>query len=120
MRKFFPIVLIAVMVQILAPIGACWAASMALSDPLSAAVICHDHANSASGQSDHEGQTVVHDGCCSVCSVAHTGAPIATPEATVLAPYWSPKRLAWSECGAGVLATRSGSQTQARAPPLLT
>ena len=48
LRKFLPIVLIAVMVQILAPIAACWAASIAASDPLHAAVICHD--NSASTQ----------------------------------------------------------------------
>ena len=34
LRKFLPIVLIAVMVQILAPVAACWAASIAASDPL--------------------------------------------------------------------------------------
>ena len=41
LRKFFPIVLIALTVQIFAPIGACWAASIAASDPLHAAIICH-------------------------------------------------------------------------------
>jgi hypothetical protein len=120
MRKFLPIVLIAVMVQILAPIGACWAAGMAASDPVSAAVICHDHANSASGQSDHEGQTVVHDGCCSVCSVAHTGAPTVTPEASVLAPLPGLVSLVWFADVSSLLRSRTGSQTQARAPPLLT
>ena len=41
LKKFLPIVLIALMVQIFAPIGACWAASIAASDPLAGAVICH-------------------------------------------------------------------------------
>ena len=44
--KFLPIVLIAVLVQIFAPIGATWAASIAASDPLRAAVICHGNAAS--------------------------------------------------------------------------
>ena len=44
--KFLPIVLIAVLVQIFAPIGATWATSIALSDPLRAAAICHGNAAS--------------------------------------------------------------------------
>ena len=79
LRKFLPIVLIALTVQIFAPIAACWAASMAASDPLHAAVICHDNAASSSGQTDQSGQPRAHDGCCSICSVAHAGAPVATP-----------------------------------------
>ena len=39
LQKFLPIVLLALMVQILAPIGACWAAAVAVSDPLGSAVI---------------------------------------------------------------------------------
>ena len=34
LNNFLPIVLIALLVQIFAPIGACWAASIAASDPL--------------------------------------------------------------------------------------
>ena len=45
LKNFLPIVLIALVVQIFAPIGACWAASIAASDPLAAAVICHGNAN---------------------------------------------------------------------------
>ena len=45
LRNFLPIVLIALMVQILAPIAACWAASIAASDPLHAAIICQDAAS---------------------------------------------------------------------------
>ena len=50
LRKFLPVVLIALAVQIFAPIAACWAASIVASDPLGAAAICHDNAASSSGQ----------------------------------------------------------------------
>ena len=49
------IVLIALAVQIFAPIAACWAAGIAASDPLGAAIICHGDAGSAPGQSDQTG-----------------------------------------------------------------
>ena len=35
-QKYLPIVLVALMVQIFAPIGACWAAAVVASDPLAA------------------------------------------------------------------------------------
>ena len=82
LRKFLPIVLIALMVQILAPIAACWAASIAASDPLHAAVICHDDAAATPAQTDQAGQPRAHDGCCSICSVAQAGAPLDTPQAS--------------------------------------
>src|SRR5258708_14700623 len=87
LRKFLTIVLIAVMVQILAPIAACWAASIAVSDPLYAAAICHDDGASNSGQTDQTGQPRAHDGCCSVCSAAHTGPPVYAPQAPVATLY---------------------------------
>ena len=37
LKNFLPIVLFALAVQIFAPIGACWAASIAASDPLARA-----------------------------------------------------------------------------------
>ncbi len=120
LRKFLPIVLIAVMVQILAPIAACWAASIAASDPLHAAAICHDDGASNSGQTDQTGQPRAHDGCCSVCSVAHTGAPVETPQTAVSVPYRQSERVLWLDRDLDLLGFRAGSHTQARAPPLLT
>src|SRR5712691_7448371 len=78
LKNFLPIVLIALVVQIFAPIGACWAASIAASDPLAAAVICHGGGASGAGQTDQTGHRA-HDGCCSVCSVLHTGVPVDVP-----------------------------------------
>ena len=120
LRKFLPIVLMALAVQIFAPIAACWAASIVASDPLHAAVICHDDAASTSGPTDQTGQPRAHDGCCSVCSVAQASAPVATPQTAVAAPYFESGRVVWLDHAPVWYGSRTDSQTQARAPPPLT
>src|SRR3954468_17197174 len=88
LQKFLPIVLVALLVQIFAPIGATWAASIAASDPLSAAVICHSNAASTPHRTttDQSGQHRAHDGCCSFCSLLHTGPPVDPPQAAATTP----------------------------------
>jgi hypothetical protein len=120
LRKFFPIVLIALAVQIMAPIAACWAAGIAASDPLQAAVICHDNGASPSGPADPSGQPPAHDGCCSVCSVAHGGAPLDTPQTAIATPYGAATRVVWLDRAPDPAGSRTGSHAQARAPPLMT
>ncbi len=114
--KFLPIVLIAVLVQVFAPIGATWAASIAASDPLRGAVICHGNAASSPNQTDQTGQPRAHD-CCSVCNVVHTGAPVNARQAIVAAPYRHAVRVAWLEAAPDLFSSRAGSHAQARAPP---
>ncbi|MEA2896197.1 MAG: hypothetical protein QOJ84_1812 [Bradyrhizobium sp.] len=114
--KFLPIVLTAVLVQIFAPIGATWAASIAASDPLQAAVICHGNAASTSS-TDQSGQHRAHDGCCSVCSVVHTGAPVAAPHAAFTTPRRHAERVVWLDTAPDLFSSRAGSHAQARAPP---
>src|ERR1700710_2262875 len=94
LEKFLPIVLIAVLVQIFAPIGATWAAGIAASDPLHAAAICHG--NAASVPNNQSGQPRAHD-CCSVCNVVHIGGPVGAPQATVATPWRHAVRVAWLE-----------------------
>jgi hypothetical protein len=124
LRNFLPIVLMALAVQIFAPIGACWAANLAASDPLHAAAICHDDGTSTASQSnnhtDQTGQPRAHDGCCSICSLAHAGAPVDTPQTAVAAPYQHPERVAWLDRAPDLFRSRTGSHAQARAPPPLT
>ena len=115
-KKLLPIVLLALAVQIVAPIAACWAASIATADPLHSAVICHDNA-AASGQSDQTGQPQAHDGCCSVCSVAHTSALVDAPQTAVTTPYRQPARVVWLDRTPELFGSRTGSHAQARAPP---
>ena len=123
LKNFLPIVLIALVVQIFAPIGACWAASIVASDPLQTAVICHSDTASAqghTGQTDPTGQHRAHDGCCSVCSVVHSGAPVDTPQAAFTTPWRHAERVVWLNSVPDLFCSRAGSHAQARAPPLLT
>jgi hypothetical protein len=119
LKNFLPIVLIALAVQIFAPIGACWAASIAASDPLSRAIICHGNAAAGgSGQSDQTGPHRAHDGCCSVCSVLQTGAPVDTPQTALLLTFdRQSERVALHELLIDPAGSRAGSPAQARAPP---
>jgi Protein of unknown function (DUF2946) len=117
LKNFLPIVLIALVVQIFAPIGACWAASIAAADPLARAVICHGNAASTPGEPDQTGHRA-HHGCCSVCSVLQTGAPVDVPqtaEATAFERRSEP--VAWLDFAPGLLGAVAGFHPQARAPP---
>jgi hypothetical protein len=114
--KFLPIVLMALAVQIFAPIAACWAASIAASDPLQAAFICHDDGGSQPGQID-PGQPRARDGCCSVCSVAHSAAPLHAPQTAIATPYGLSHRVVWRDAAPDLIGSRTGSHAQARAPP---
>jgi hypothetical protein len=117
LRKFLPIVLIALIAQIFAPIGACWAASLAASDPVYAAAICHDDAASTSGQSDQTGGHRAHDGSCSLCCVTHAGASVDTPQTTFTTPSRHPERVVWRDSASDPRGYRTRSHAQARAPP---
>jgi Protein of unknown function (DUF2946) len=117
LKKFLPIVLIALVVQIFAPIGACWAAGIAASDPLAGAVICHGNAPSTPAQDDQAGHRA-HDGCCSVCSVLQTGAPVDVPQTVAAIAFErQAERVLWLDFAPGQLGSRAGSHAQARAPP---
>ena len=117
LRNFLPIVLLALAVQILAPIGACFAASIAASDPLHAAAICSGGAAS-NGQTDQTGgEHRAHDGSCSICCVAHADASVDTPQATFAVPYRQPGRVVWLDSPPDLFGSRAGSHAQARAPP---
>jgi hypothetical protein len=105
--KHFPIVLVALTVQILAPVATCWAASVAASDPLHAAIICHDDAAATPAQTDHQ--------------TGQPGAPLNAPQTTaVTTPYLRSGRVVWPDRGPVLFGSRTGSHAQARAPPLLT
>ena len=117
LKNFLPIVLIALMVQIFAPIGACWAASIAASDPLAASRDLSRQCDRASGQSDQTGHRA-HDGCCSVCSVLQTGAPVDVPQTADAVSFdRAPERVVWVEFTPDRFGSRAGSHAQARAPP---
>ena len=117
MRKFLPIVLLAILVQIFAPISASWATGAALSDPLGASAICSNSSGGGSGQTDQSGQ---HSECCVLCCLGQAASvPLDTPLATVTKPATLPQRVVWLEAVDNSSALRSGFPAQARAPPSL-
>jgi hypothetical protein len=125
LQKYLPIVLIALVVQILAPIAACWAAGIAASDPLGSALgsafICHDKAASAPAQTDQGGDRRAHNGACSICCIAQAAAAIDTPQqVAVTAPYRQPALVVWRDQAPDLPGARAGFSAQARAPPQLT
>lgn len=122
LRKFLPIVMLALAVQILAPIAACWAAGIAASDPLAAlgaAAICHDASGLSGNQADQPDQTGhrAHDGACALCCLGHAGASLDTPKTVMAVPYRHPLRVVWQDAATELRDSRSGGHTQARGPP---
>jgi hypothetical protein len=116
LKNFLPIVLIALAVQIFAPIGACWAAAFATSEPLATAVICHGNGGSTPGQAEPNGHRA-HDGCCSACIALQIGAPVDTPELAGVAIERRSGQIVWHDFAAVFAGPRAGSTAQARAPP---
>jgi hypothetical protein len=119
LRRFFPIVLLALVVQILAPIAACWAASIAASDPLAMPAICHDSGGVGNQTSNQADQTRhhAHDGACALCCVAQLGSALDTSDTTVATPYRHPLRMVWRDVAPELRAAGVGGHAQARAPP---
>lgn len=117
LRKFLPIVMMALMVQIFAPIGACWAASIAASDPLHAAPICSGGAASGVGHSDQTGGQRAHDGACSQCCAAQAASSLDTSQNAVATPRRQSVPVVWFDSAPDLFSSRTGAHAQARAPP---
>jgi hypothetical protein len=117
LKTFLPIVLVALLVQIFAPISASWATSAALSDPLGASAICAASSETGAGHTDQSGQ---HADCCMLCCMAHAGSvPLDTPHATVAKPFAPSQRVVWFVAVNNLSAFHTGFLAQARAPPSL-
>ncbi len=122
LRVYLPVFLMALMVQILAPIGASWAAAFRLSDPFAAfadAAICHNDGSDAGDTADQPGQTGHHiHEACALCCLAHAGASMDAPSsAAFAAPYRLLLRMVWYHAEPRLRDTRGSGHTQARAPP---
>ncbi|MBR0775839.1 DUF2946 domain-containing protein [Bradyrhizobium diazoefficiens] len=116
LQKFLPIVLLALVMQVLAPIAACFAAGQAVPDPLSAAVICHSPAEQG-GLIDQTGSPA-HAGACALCCLAQANASLDSPPQAALAiPLRHVERVAWHAADVSAVVVHKGSSAQARAPP---
>src|SRR4051794_6341453 len=113
LRKFLPIVLMALAVQGLAPIGACWGPSIAASDPLHAAPICSGGAGAGADHGNQTGGERTHDGACAICCVAHAAVAIDKPQATVTTPWRASARVIWLDSAPDLFGLRTGAHAQA-------
>ncbi|TCU76992.1 hypothetical protein EDE08_102535 [Bradyrhizobium sp. R2.2-H] len=117
LQKFLPIVLLALVMQVLAPIAACWAAGQAMADPLSAAVICHS-ASEQGGPNDPTRTPTAHAGACALCCLAQANATLDSPPQVALAtPFRRAERVVWLAADVPAIPVYKGSSAQARAPP---
>ena len=119
---FIPIVLLAVLVQLVAPIAAFRVVAYATTDPLYMASMCADMVSSsatqtAPGQTQHS-----HGDCCAFCGAGHGGGAVAVdpPPLNFVNLQRQYQRLSWLEAADPMPAVRVGSNAQARAPPQLT
>ncbi|WP_208867017.1 DUF2946 domain-containing protein [Bradyrhizobium sp. AS23.2] len=116
LQKFLPIVLLALVMQVLAPIAACLAAGQAMADPLSAGVICHS-AGEQGGLNDQTG-TPAHAGACALCCLAQANASLDSPPQAALAiPFRHDERVVWHAADVPAVVVHAGSNARARAPP---
>ena len=121
LEVFIPIVLLAIMVQLMAPIAAFRVVANAVSDPLYMASICSGM-TSAQDTSPTDPATTQHMGakCCAFCGVGHGGAIALDPPPIVFVTLQRQYQLvAWLEAEEPMQAARVGSNAQARAPPTL-
>jgi hypothetical protein len=116
LQKFLPLVLLALVMQVLAPIAACLAAGQAVADPLSAGVICHSTTDQ-DGLNDQTGSPA-HAGVCALCCLAQANASLDSPPQGALAiPFRHAERVVWHVAGVPAVVVNAGSNARARAPP---
>jgi hypothetical protein len=120
LEVFIPIVLLAVLVQLMAPIAVFRVFANAVSDPLYMASICSGM--TASADSSQSAPTPAQHGakCCAFCSMGSAVAvAIDPPPATFITLHRQFQLVAWLEPTEHFPALRAGSNAQARAPPTI-
>ncbi|CCD91214.1 conserved exported hypothetical protein [Bradyrhizobium sp. ORS 375] len=117
LQAFLPIVLIALMVQILAPIGIAWAAAAAASDPFRGLEICHGQPGSQ--PSDDQSRAKLGQGGCSLCCLAQPATLEGPALSAVPVPQPDARDVVWRTNAPAIGGSRAFSTAQARAPPAL-
>jgi hypothetical protein len=118
--RFLPVFLIALTVQILAPIASSWTAALAASDPLGMADICFNNPSQPPAAGDQGADHRAHDRLCSICCAAQAAAALDTPtQPAVAVTDRRPARVVWHNGAPEWDVARIASNAQARAPPRL-
>ncbi len=120
LELLLPIVLLAIMVQLMAPIAAFRAVAYAANDPLHMGSICFGMGAAADdAQTAPAGPRHDRGDCCAFCAGGHGGGTALAPPPLVFVTLQRQyQRLSWLEAVKPMPAARVGSNAQARAPPL--
>ena len=113
--RFLPIVLLAMLVQFFAPIGASWAFASAASDPLHLAGICSSVSDTANDPGTNPHQTA--NTCCTLCYVAQVATPAPDPQSSFVISERDARAVAWHDSRSEHRASVAHAYAQARAPP---
>ena len=112
LQAFIPIVLLAVLVQLVAPIAALRVVADAVSDPLHFASICSGMTSSDGDSQTAPAKTKNHS------PTGQAGTPVIDPPPLVfVARQREYQLISWLEAADPMAAVRIGSNAQARAPP---
>ncbi len=119
LEALIPIVLLAVMVQLIAPIAAFRVVANAVSDPIYMATICSGMGSSQDNLQTVPAKTEHRSGpCCAFCAAGHGGAVAINPPPLVFVILQRRYQLvSWLEAAEPMPTLRVGSNAQARAPP---
>jgi hypothetical protein len=121
LEVFIPIVMLAILVQLMAPIAAFRVVAYATTDPLYMASICSGMTSASDTQTDPAKTQHQHGDCCAFCVGSHGGAVAVDPPApTFVNLQRQYQQISWLEATEAIPVFRIGSNTQARAPPPLT
>ena len=121
LEVFIPIVLLAVLVQLIAPIAAFRVVAYAATDPLYMASICSGAMSSPDNTQTPPAKTHDHGNCCAFCGAGHGGSIAVDPPPLIFVSLQRHyQRVSWLEAADPISAGRVGSNAQARAPPQLT
>jgi hypothetical protein len=121
LESFIPIVLLAVLVQLMAPIAAFRVAAYAANDPLYMASICTGMTSSPDAQTAPGNTEHSQGDCCAFCGAGHGGGAIALDPPPLIFVHLQRnyQLLSWLQAANPMPTLRVGSNAQARAPPTL-
>lgn len=120
LELLIPIVLLAIAVQLFAPIAAFRAFAYAVNDPLYVSSLCSEMGAVAGDAQTAPAGTQHHNGdCCAFCASGHGGGTaLQSPQPVFVTLQRQYQRVSWLEAADAMPTARVGSNTQARAPPL--
>ena len=117
LRWHFPIALMALLVQLLTPIGLIQQAAAFATDPLQLGAICSEHANLADQHPTPAGAPQTERSCCIFCFGAGSAPILPDASRIFVTVQVEHQRIVWLADRTARRTAAVASNAQARAPP---